>query len=148
MRGGKPVTSTAEHPHPAVFLRKLKSNDRADAFFALNPDLAAVLAKDALNDHQTEAVTTWFSRVIGLKDSHEIFLFDSATRVTEKQIHAAVVGARANSQDSARLHRFHRVFDQIKKDLLQLIAVGHDDRKIRGRLGLHCDSPIFEFALL
>src|SRR3954469_5380274 len=69
--------SAPQHPHAAILAGKLQRHDGADAFLALESDLSAVLAHDALHDHQAEAVAAGFRRVVGLKHPHEILLLDA-----------------------------------------------------------------------
>ena len=107
-----------------------------------------MFAHDALDDHEAEAMAVGFGGVIRLKEAHEILLLDAAAAVAEEQVHGFIVGPRANLEPAARLHGVHGVFVNVKKDLFELIAVGHDWGQIGERVGFHRDAPIGKFPLL
>src|ERR1019366_8958253 len=48
--------SVVQHPHAAVLAGKLQGHDRADAFLALDANLAAVLAHEARPNNQPKSV--------------------------------------------------------------------------------------------
>ena len=137
-----------QHADPTVFARKFQRHDRANLGFTLHPDLPAVLPHDTLHDHETKATSTRFGRVVRFEQTQKILLFDAGSRIAKHQENRIITGARFKMQLTSRFHRFHGVFKDIKKHLLELIAIGHDHRQIWRGLHVDRDFPILKFALL
>ena len=126
-----------QHANTPVFLRKLEGHDCTHAFLALDSNLSAVLAHDPLDNHHAKPMAARLGRVVRLKDFYQVLLFDARTRIAKQQVDALVIRPSFNPQDASRLHGLHRVFDDIKESLLELITIGHDygqiGRKLRSK---------------
>ena len=137
-----------EHADAAVLAGEAEGHDGADAFLALDPDLPAVLAEDALDDHQAEPVAFGLRGVVGLEELEEVFLADAAAGVAEDHGDKVVVRRRADAEDAAGFHRLHRVLDHVEERLLHLVAIRHHGRESVLRLCLDLDPAVGEFVLL
>jgi len=79
-----------QHAHAAVFCGgELERHDWLPPTIPLlsRPTLPAVLAHDALHDHQAEAGAAGLGRVVGLEEPHQVLRLDASAGVAEKQVH-------------------------------------------------------------
>lgn len=142
------ILFTAEEAGAAMREGELEGNDGAGAFAGFDADLAAVVAHDALDNHHAESVAVFFRGVVGLEDFGEVGFGNAGTGVDELEGEEFVVEGGADAELPAGLHRFHGVFNDVEKDLLDLTAVAEDGGRGLVDFDIDLEFAVDEFGLL
>ena len=115
------------------------------AGFTVDFEFAAVIADDALDDHEAEAGAFLFGGVVGLENASEIFGGDSGSGVLEGYGDEAFGGGEGDFEESAGGHDLHGVADEVKEGLLDLVFVEEGGGEGFGGVDFDEDVAVEEF---
>ena len=129
----------------AVVTGEADGNFQAVAGVTFDHDFSAVGADDALGDHEAETAAALLRGEVGFEDAGHGFLGHTATGVGESDVDPFAVGAGADLEETALLHGFARVFDDVVKRLLELVLVDFKDGESGGEVEFEEDVAGLEF---
>jgi hypothetical protein len=135
-----------EEPKLAFGPREKDPDFRADAFPTLEFDFPSVVADDAMHDQQPETRPGFFGSVVGFEDPTDLVWRHSRTIVGESENYIIVIAARPNRELPIRSHRLATVADEVVEDLLQLIVVDMQERKLLFQVETEGDSAVCDFG--
>ena len=130
----------------AVVAGEADGDFQAVAGVAFNDDFAAVGADDALGDHEAEAAAALLRGEVGFEDAGHGFLGHTAAGVGESDVDPFVVGTGADFEESALLHGFARVFDDVVEGLFELVLVDLENGESGGEVEFEEDVAGLEFG--
>lgn len=146
LRRGERERGAGEHLHLAVVTGEADGDFQAVAGVAFDHDFAAVGPDDALGDHEAETAAALLRGEVGFEDAGHGFLGHAAAGVGESDVDPFAVGAGADFEQSALLHGFARVFDDVVKGLFELVLVDLENGESGGEVEFEQDVAGLEFG--